>query len=88
LGNNSFGITTEWRHGTEKPNRCGAFDPVTLRKTDWSEKSMPRRRAFRPALSNVLEGRIALSSAAAGVGHQSSVVAAETQAASTATIES
>ncbi len=46
---------------------------------------MPRRRAFRPALSNVLEGRIALSSAAAAVGHQSSVVAAETPAASTAT---
>ncbi len=46
---------------------------------------MPRRRAFRPALSNVLEGRIALSSAAAAVGDQSSVVAAETQAASTAT---
>ncbi len=45
---------------------------------------MPRRRAFRPALSNVLEGRIALSSAAA-VRHQSSVVAAETQAAITAT---
>jgi hypothetical protein len=46
---------------------------------------MPRRRAFLPALSNVLEGRIALSSAGAAVGHQSSVVAAETQAASTAT---
>ncbi len=45
---------------------------------------MPRRRAFRPALSNVLEGRIALSSAAA-VAHKSSVVAAETQAASTVT---
>jgi hypothetical protein len=45
---------------------------------------MPRRRALRPALSNVLEGRIAPSSAAA-VGHHSSVDAAETQAASTTT---
>ena len=46
---------------------------------------MPRWRPFRPALSNVLEGRIALSSAAAAVSHQSSVVAAETQSAITAT---
>ncbi len=46
---------------------------------------MPRRQAFRPALSNVLEVRIALSSAAATVGHHSAVVAAETQAAGTTT---
>ncbi len=45
---------------------------------------MPGRRAFCPALSNVLEGRIALSGTAA-VGHQSSVVAADIQAASAAT---
>ena len=45
---------------------------------------MPRRRAFPPELSNVLEGRIALSSVAAAVGHRSGVVAAESQAAKAA----
>jgi hypothetical protein len=51
---------------------------------------MRRQRAFRPALSEVLEGRIALSSAAAAVGHQAAVdgrrsQAAEVQPASTTT---
>ena len=45
---------------------------------------MPLRRAFRPAFSNVLEGRSRVSGAAAGLGHHSSGVAAETQTASTA----
>jgi hypothetical protein len=39
------------------------------------------QRAFRPALSNVLEGRIALSSAAAAVGHQAAVDARRSPAA-------
>jgi hypothetical protein len=39
------------------------------------------QRAFRPALSDVLEGRIALSSAAAAVGHQAAAQARRSQAA-------
>jgi hypothetical protein len=42
---------------------------------------MRRQRAFRPALSDVLEGRIALSSAAAAVGHQAAGDARRSQAA-------
>ena len=34
---------------------------------------MTRRKAFRPALTDVLEGRIALSSAAAATAHQAAV---------------
>ena len=42
---------------------------------------MRRQRAFRPALSDTLEGRIALSSAAAAAGHQAAVDARRSQAA-------
>jgi hypothetical protein len=42
---------------------------------------MIRRRAFRPALWNALEDRIALSSAAAAVGHQAALDAERSQAA-------
>jgi hypothetical protein len=48
---------------------------------DWSEVSMIRRRAFRPALWDALEDRIALSTAAAAVGHQATVDARRSQAA-------
>jgi hypothetical protein len=43
-------------------------------KEDWSEVTMKRRNAFRPALWDVLEGRIALSGAAAAAGHEAAAV--------------
>jgi hypothetical protein len=42
---------------------------------------MMRRSAFRPALWDVLEGRLALSAAAAAVGHQAALDARSSQAA-------
>ena len=56
--------------------------PPGCQQRGLERRIMIRRRAFRPALWDVLEGRIALSSAAAAVGHQAG--AADVQSAITA----
>jgi hypothetical protein len=50
-------------------------------KEDWSEVTMKRRNAFRPALWDALEDRTALSGASAAAGHEAAAPARRSQAA-------
>ena len=65
------------RRGIGKINRIPAGLATRLSTRTLELMIMRRQRAFRPALSDTLEGRIALSSAAAAVGHQAAVDAGD-----------